>query len=56
MSSVKLTEKILKRQDGVIIATAHSNIDYKNIVDNSSIVVDTGNALSGIKSDKIFRA
>jgi UDP-N-acetyl-D-glucosamine dehydrogenase len=56
MSSVKLTEELLKEQDAVVIVTAHSNIDYKNIVDNSSIVIDTRNALSGIKSHKIFRA
>ncbi len=56
MSSVKLTEELLKEQDAVIIVTAHSNIDYQNIVDNSSIVVDTRNALSGIRSHKIFRA
>jgi len=56
MSSVKLSEELLKEQDAVIIVTAHSNIDYKNIVDNSSVVIDTRNALSGIKSNKIFRA
>jgi len=56
MSSVKLSEELLKEQDAVIIVTDHSNIDYKNIVDNSSIVVDTRNALSDIKSNKIFRA
>jgi len=56
MSSVKLTEEFLKEQDAVIIATAHSNIDYKNIVYNSSVVIDTRNALSDIKSSKIFRA
>jgi len=56
MSSVKLTEEFIKEQDGVIIVTAHSDIDYKNIVENSSIVVDTRNALSNIKSNKIFRA
>ncbi len=56
MSSVKLTEEFLKEQDAVIIATAHSNVDYKNIVDNSSVVIDTRNALSGIKSSKIFKA
>ena len=56
MSSVKLTEKFLKEQDAVIIVTAHSNIDYKSIVDNSSVVIDTRNALSDIKSHKIFKA
>ncbi len=56
MSSVKLTEELLKEQDAVVIVTAHSGVDYKNIVDNSSVVVDTRNALSGIKNHKIFRA
>jgi UDP-N-acetyl-D-glucosamine dehydrogenase len=56
MSSVKLKDELLKEQDAVIIVTSHSNIDYKNIVDNSSVVIDTRNALSGIKSHKIFRA
>jgi len=56
ISSVKLSEELLKEQDAVIIVTAHSNIDYKNIVDNSSVIIDTRNALSDIKSDKIFRA
>ncbi len=56
MRSVKLSEELLKEQDAVIIVTDHSNIDYKNIVDNSSVIVDTRNALSDIKSDKIFRA
>jgi len=56
MSSVKLSDELLKEQDAVIIVTAHSNIDYKNVVDNSSVIVDTRNALSNIKSDKIFKA
>jgi UDP-N-acetyl-D-glucosamine dehydrogenase len=56
MSSIKLTEEILKEQDAVIIATAHSDIDYRKVVDNSSLIIDTRNALSGIKSNKIFRA
>jgi len=41
MSSVKLTEELLKEQDAVIIITAHSNIDYKNIVYNSYVVIDS---------------
>ncbi|MEO0293134.1 MAG: nucleotide sugar dehydrogenase [candidate division WOR-3 bacterium] len=56
MSSVNLTEELLREQDAVIIATDHSNIDYKKIVENCSIIIDTRNALSGIKSDKIFKA
>lgn len=56
MSSVKLSDELLKEQNAVVIVTAHSNIDYENIVDNSQVVLDTRNALSGIESDKIFSA
>jgi hypothetical protein len=49
MSSVKLTEKILKEQGGVIITAAHSNVAYKKVIESSSIIVDTQIALFGIK-------
>jgi len=56
MRSVDLTNEILSRQDAVIISTAHSSIDYQKIYKNSSLIIDTRNALSGIKSDKIVNA
>ncbi len=56
MSSTKLTEQNLKRYDCVLIATDHTAYDYRWIVKQSALVVDTRNATSGIKSKKIIKA
>ena len=39
--------------DCVLIVTDHSDYDYKKIVSDSKLVVDSRNATRGIKSDKI---
>jgi UDP-N-acetyl-D-glucosamine dehydrogenase len=41
--------------DCVLIVTDHSTYDYKGIVDQAQLVVDTRNATKGIKSPKIVR-
>ncbi|MDE3201699.1 MAG: nucleotide sugar dehydrogenase [Acidobacteriota bacterium] len=41
--------------DAVMIVTDHTNYDYKAIVDQAKLVVDTRNATKGIVSDKIVR-
>jgi len=51
MNSVKLTDRLLKSQDAVIIATDHSKYNYRKIVDCAKIVLDTRNALHGIRAD-----
>ena len=56
MRSTPLTGKLLKAQDCVLIATDHSSYDYKWIVKNSNLVVDTRNATKGIRSAKIVKA
>lgn len=56
MRSTKLTDKNIKKYDCVLIATDHSSYDYKWIVENSKLVVDTRNATKGIKSKKIVKA
>lgn len=56
IDSVKLTEKLLKKQDCTIILTDHSCFNYRWILENSSLVVDTRNALKGLKDDKIVKA
>jgi len=43
-SSVSLNAKMLKQYDCVVVATDHSVYDYKMIVDNASLIVDTRNA------------
>jgi UDP-N-acetyl-D-glucosamine dehydrogenase len=45
LKSIPLTEKRLKSSDAVIIATDHSVFDYDWIMRNSSLVVDTRNAI-----------
>jgi UDP-N-acetyl-D-glucosamine dehydrogenase len=43
----------LGQYDGVVIVTDHSSYDYKAIVEQSQLVVDTRNATKGISSPKI---
>ena len=44
--------------DATLIATAHSNIDYDELVRHSQIVVDTRNATKNVREgrDKIIPA
>ena len=43
----------LGQYDCVLIVTDHSDYDYKKIVNEAKLVVDSRNATKGIKSDKI---
>ena len=45
----------LAQYDAVVIVTDHSDYDYKAIVEQSQLVVDTRNATKGIDSPKIVR-
>ena len=45
----------LAHYDAVIIVTDHSSYDYKAIVEQSKLVIDTRNATKGIQSPKILR-
>jgi len=49
------SDKLIKSQDCVVILTAHGNVDYKSIVKNAKLVVDTRNATKGIKNKKIVK-
>jgi len=55
LRDVPLTPEILAAQDLVIITTAHTNVDYKMVVDHAPLILDTRNATKGIKSPKIAR-
>jgi UDP-N-acetyl-D-glucosamine dehydrogenase len=48
--------KNLSHYDVTLILTDHSSYDYKEIVEQSNIVIDTRNACAGIQSDKILKA
>jgi UDP-N-acetyl-D-glucosamine dehydrogenase len=43
----------LEQYDCVLIVTNHSDYDYREIVDQAQLIVDTRNATKGIKSPKI---
>jgi UDP-N-acetyl-D-glucosamine dehydrogenase len=45
----------LGQYDAVIIVTDHTSYDYRDIVEQSQLVVDTRNATKGIDSPKIVR-
>lgn len=50
--SVTLTPSTIRRYDCVIIATDHSCYDYRMIVDNAWLVVDTRNAIEHVLNKK----
>lgn len=52
MDSVELTEKVLSAVNCVLIATAHKCYDFQWIYRNSKLIVDTRNAIKGIKDTK----
>ena len=50
-----LNSEVLKRFDGVIILTDHSNVDYELIKNNSSLIIDTRNVYSLNNDKNIYR-
>ncbi len=54
-TSVPLNQTTLRNQDIAIITTAHSSIDYTLLVSCGIPVLDTRNALKGIKGKQIYR-
>lgn len=58
MKSKPLSAGMLKRYDVVLISTNHSDYDYKWIVKNARLVVDTRNACANVKTgrNKIVKA
>jgi UDP-N-acetyl-D-glucosamine dehydrogenase len=56
MESVNLTPELLRSQDAVLILTAHSTYDYELIGKHANLVVDTRNAMKGVKKrDNIIK-
>ena len=47
--SVPLTREVLARFDLVLIATNHAAVNYQELADGPYLVVDTRNAMVGIK-------
>jgi len=49
MKSSELNDRFLESMDAVIIVTDHTNLNYKQIVEKSRLIVDTRNAFSAFK-------
>ncbi len=56
--SVELSAEALAGYDAVLIATDHDAVDYKLVVDNAKLVIDTRNACvrHALKSERIVKA
>ena len=52
MTSKKLSAKMLRGYDVVLISTDHSDYDYNWIVENSKLVVDTRNATAAVATGR----
>ncbi|MFQ5867094.1 MAG: nucleotide sugar dehydrogenase [bacterium] len=55
LKSIRLTRSSLRNADCVVITTAHSDYDYKEIVENAKLIIDSRNATKEIKSKKIIK-
>jgi UDP-N-acetyl-D-glucosamine dehydrogenase len=53
--SVPINNKKLAAYDCVVIVTDHSTIDYRQVADEARLIVDTRNALKGVKGKHIVR-
>lgn len=55
-ASLSLNENLLSQADCVVITTAHSSYDYKWIVENAKLIIDTRNATKNLKNkEKIIK-
>jgi UDP-N-acetyl-D-glucosamine dehydrogenase len=41
LASEPLTPELLQAQDAVVIATDHRAVDYRRVLDNAKLIVDT---------------
>ncbi|MGE0461968.1 MAG: nucleotide sugar dehydrogenase [Vicinamibacterales bacterium] len=54
MRAVSLDDAIASGADCAVIVTDHKAFDYPRIVSSFPVIVDTRNALKGMKSEKVF--
>ncbi len=55
LQSVVLNEKNLSSFDIVVVATDHSDVNYKLISKSAKMIFDTRNVFSGVKNKKVIR-
>lgn len=54
-SKISLNSSMLRKYDAVYILTDHSNVDYKLILKNSKLIIDTRNVYSKENEKKILK-
>jgi UDP-N-acetyl-D-glucosamine dehydrogenase len=54
LKSIELEQGLLEA-DCVVIVTNHSNIDYPKVERMAKVILDTRNAMRGIKSSKVIK-
>ncbi|MBC7242116.1 MAG: nucleotide sugar dehydrogenase [Anaerolineae bacterium] len=52
MQSVELTDQVLQQADCVVIVTDHSAYDWEWVAQNAGLIVDTRNALRGVRAPR----
>jgi UDP-N-acetyl-D-glucosamine dehydrogenase len=52
MQSVELTDQVLQQADCVVIVTDHSVYDWEWVAQNAGLIVDTRNALRGVRAPR----
>lgn len=55
LRSVALSKQNLSRYDCIVIATDHTKVDYKAVLDHARAIYDVRNVYKGIKNDKITK-
>ena len=56
LGSINMTKEDVSSTDCVVIVTDHSSLDYRLILDNANLIIDTRNVLKGFKGNpKIVR-
>ena len=45
----------LSQADATVIVTDHANLDYKQVVEQAALIVDTRNALRGVEAPNVIR-
>ena len=55
LRSTDLKRKNINKFDCVVIATDHSRVDYKFVLESSKLIFDTRNVYKNIKDKRIFR-
>ena len=55
MSSVKLSNKSIKKYHLIILVTDHTDFDYKKLLNNFSLIIDTRNKFNKLSSKYIYK-